>query len=267
MKKLFPILFVLFCCTSCVDMTEIITIRKDGSGVAQLGMNLSKLMQFFPGSGDKSMLKESKPTSGMTSIFSSESIDTVFNFYEATPDSVLKQISDIPNLELLKLVDYQVYLSRAESRAEMFTNFNFNNIEQLDSITTVYQAFQKRIKKDSLMQENKQLGDLTSLFVGSEKLFPVTIKKGEIIRDGSINPFGDIKTMTAEEKQEFDGLKMLLGTAKYRTIYNLPGKAKKISEERAIQSDDKKTITSTVSISSLLTGDRDLGIHIKHKRR
>ncbi len=210
MKKFFVLLLgasLMFLTTGCFDMVEAFFVNADGSGKYSLTMDMSRL---FTDPFMKSMMEQSLREEGAE--VDMEKDTTVY-------------FRDMPGAEDLtaaerKLIENAVMkVTMSEQRQQMMIVMDvpFANIQDMDKVNKVME----KLNADQQMSGGILGGGLIS---GKSALF--SFKKGTLTRlpapkSAAVDP--------AEEDPGMTMIKMMLGDAKYTTIYHLPGKVKKAS--------------------------------------
>ncbi|MEZ4851841.1 MAG: hypothetical protein R3B93_25160 [Bacteroidia bacterium] len=70
-----------------------------------------------------------------------------------------------------------------------------------------------------------------------------------------------------EMAQAMEMAKMFMGSASFKSIYHFPGKVKKVENDDARISADKKTTTLEVKLLDIMEGNASLGNKIYYKKK
>ena len=127
-------------------------------------------------------------------------------------------------------------------------SYDFSNIDVLNSTSS------------------SSFGSQLNLGMGSDEderyeWSPKTFERLPISLENLLDEAGE------ENEQAIEMAKMMLGDASYKMIYHMPGKVKKISNDQAELSEDKKTVTLSVPLIELMEGEANLGNKIKFKKK
>jgi hypothetical protein len=218
--------------SSCLDIEEEISLNTDGSGRYRMSMDMSQMMELLQG-----FMSEEE---GGMDMF--DSVDSTLQVQVTT----LRGIAGISNV------------SHRSENYVFSIGYDFANVAALNAAS------------------NQQGG-----MAGMESLgLPGSGESGEAsgpAYDWSKTTFSRAQVSVedvfaaAEEDEETAGMmdmaKMMMSDASYRIIYNFPGKVKKISNDAASLSGDKKTVTLDLKMLDILAGEADLGNKIKFKKR
>lgn len=79
--------------------------------------------------------------------------------------------------------------------------------------------------------------------------------------------FADLMGDMGAEEENLEMAKMMLGSASYTTVYEMPGRVKKMSNKDAVIGEDKKTVTLNTSFLDLLESKASVGNEISYKRK
>lgn len=254
MKNLrnFIILIAMFSMTSCLDIVEELSLKKNGTGKYVLTMDMSSLMK----EGMKDMLKGMAEQEGEADAFADmpSELDTILYFADA-PDSVKTKFT---HPEILKKIAFRTQISEANELMKMTFSIDFDQIKEVD----YFLADLDKIQGDDTggMPGLGGGGGLFPSAEGTEGLFKLIKRKRKLTR------FSPPKAEDLEmESEELQMMKMFFSEASYTTIYNLPGKVKKTSIPNATV--DGKKLTLITPLMDILEGKADLGGDICFKRR
>jgi hypothetical protein len=244
MKQLFFSLLVMasFALTGCFDVTEELFLKKGGSGSYKITMDMSSIM-------DPSMQQMLKSAMNEQGADMDEDdpieIDTMMYFKDMKPEV----LADLERPEVFK--NAFMHMDMSDSRETLIIEYglDFEKIEDID-------YFNKNMSK---FTDDPMGGGLAASGGGflpsAEKLF--SLNKKNLTR----NPAEQSDLGVSEEEMEM--VMMMMGTAKYKTIYNFPGKVKKVTIEGA-KIDGNKVIVQE-SLIDILKGEIDMSGDIKFK--
>ena len=233
--KAFTLIFggILAMLTGCLDVEEDIWLEKDGSGKYQVSIDMKELFQvsnFFI-TDDSLKMSEEELVKKADSVIMRE--------------KTLKQLDSI--ILVINAVDGIKNGNYSKDSGIIYIRFDFVNIASLN------QAYSKA----------RRLYNITFLpdyeFLKQSKILERRIKReyyeGKVMEDKHI---GKVINKLSP---------VFLARGDYQTNYHLPGKAKKVNNERAKWSDDKKTISLHSSLNRLLKDPSRMEVIIKHKGR
>lgn len=236
--------------TSCISIIEELTLNKDGSGTYAYTIDLTALMESGALSQARQM-SEDMPEDALE-------VDTVMGAYDMLKEQ--GSLDDMDKPEFWKKVKLVSKVSESEKVGEISFILDFEDMSEVDYFT-------KNMSK--LLESDETAGMLSSMgLAGSTTSNPFTYKKGWFSRTISRkkqNSDSEIADMLEEEGG--DMVKMMLADAEYITIYNLPGKVKKVSNDDAKISNDGKTVTIKADLLDQMEGEADLATSIKFKKK
>ncbi len=244
MKKL-QFLFIAFIAivfTSC-QFTEELTIKKDGSGLYNLNVDMGGMMSSMKGLQESDSLEAEL-----------EKVDTIINIkdiLEMKKDSISKlSSSDKKIINAIRDMKMQIRMDEAKDVMLMDFMLDFKNISEIDNI-------RRKIEKAQQIQENKgeastQVENHEIRYVFKKKLF----ERKVIMKD-----------LTPEEQAVFDenqsSYNMFLAGSKYKLIYNFPKKIKNVNYPEVKYSRNRKTMTIEVDMDSLLKNPQLLDLKVR----
>lgn len=205
MKKLFYIICFasIFSLTSCITIIEEIFLNKDGSGKFLLTMDLSAVMSM------KEMLTgKLSTTNSDSSGFLQEKFDSIIYFSDMK-DSVRRTLL-YPHL--VERAHLQLKGDEEAGVLLVTLHFPFANVEEINQ----FQQDIHRYGKGGVSKE------MPSDFFGYQTTFNKT--KKSIQRETTFSEPEEVKD---EHKLAESMSKMMLATARVKTIYHLPGKIKR----------------------------------------
>ncbi len=242
MKKLRTLLFLLLslALTGCFDITEELTLNKDGSGIYSLSFDLSKLMQnpMF-----NEVLQENQ-NAELPNL--SEKVDTIIKFTDLPAEK--KQQLDRPafwdKVSLQIVSDEQA----GEMKSTLLLNF-----DDLSDIEYFYKNLDK-FNDSGNIASTESLGGAGN-FLGGGAMFVLKGKKLTRLEVSSEPAFADA--------EELEFAKMFFASGTYTTIYNLPGRVKKVSRSNARISGNQ--VTFKYALMDIINAETSMGCDIRFK--
>lgn len=245
MNKLFAIVVLVMSIvlTSC-QFSENIYINEDGSGTMEFTFDGTQLMQM---AGDKMSETQEKP------------IDSTFSFKElfsAMSDSIT-QLSAEEQQKIKSLEPFSMHMvmnpETSQMKFDMFTNF-----KSVNELQDMFKAM-------------KSFGDLQ----GKEKTKDLNNPFSSFGADGSTdldyNYDGKMFKRTAKivdkeaHKQVTDSLgqmAIMFGSSTYKLNYHFPKRIKSVSNEKALFSDDRKSVTIEYGFIDYLSNPEALNLEV-----
>lgn len=209
--------------SSCVSVTETITLASNGSGTYALTVDLSQMID---------ILEElSKPDSGASNTLGSVDIAGNFKFDGKSKDTTI-YFKDMPDS-----------VRRRISRPEVFEKASLNllmDAEKKDMLVNINLAFDKVAdinyffsEMDELSEKKEEANPMAGALNGSEPSFKWS--KGVFSKE--------VKDSKAIKDQEDMGMSFDIGDEfTYTMVYNMPGKVLKVDHPKAKISGNKVTI-------------------------
>jgi hypothetical protein len=217
MKKLVNFLLLavtMISMSACFEITEEVTMNKDGSGKYVSTIDASKLSE------QMQMLAAFDTTGEMVPKLK-YSLDSTFSEQFAKYATV----KDISNIKVDTTTPYIYKVA-----------LDFKNIAALNEV----------INADKKSEETKNL---------------YAWKKGQLSRkDFALN----LDDMKMEDESQKEMAKSMLEGMKYTIIFNLPSKAKNVSNKEAKLSADKKTVTLACSLLDVMDKKVKLGNEVSY---
>jgi hypothetical protein len=221
-KWILPVLILCCCFASCFDITETITVHKDGSGVYEQVLDFSQLMKMLSGivpNEDSAKRKEKSDTA-----FSLQSnVDTASNL---TPEQ--KQV--------MRKGFIKIHIDEENNEWVMNMNFPFAGDEE-------FNVLQEMLSSEIFLSiVNPAAQNMPATRDGQNKLplrqYKYSMTKTSITQEVVADNNQSIDTT------ETDEMKMLenIIPAHFSTIIRLPAPAKSWKGEDIIVSDDKQTL-------------------------
>ena len=236
--------------TSCISIIEQLTLNTDGSRTYTYMIDMTALM----GSGALGQARQMSDEMPEDAL----EVDTIIAAYDMLKEQ--GSLDDMDKPEFWKKVKLVSKISESEQIGEISFILDFEDINEVDYFT-------KNMGK--LLESDETAGMLSSMgLTGSMTSNPFAYKKGwfsHTVTRKKQDSESEISEMLEEEGG--DMVKMMLAGAEYITIYNLPGKVKKVSNDDAKISNDGKTVTIKADLLDQMEGKADLGTSIKFKKK
>jgi len=235
MKNTITVLLFLLCIisfTSCIDIIEEIYLNKDGSGKYSLRMDMSGIIE-------AEVAEQNKRGENLNLFDETEAVDSVM-YFKDFPSEIKEQFAD--NAEFLNKLNIHLQLNPAEGIYLLSYNLDFKNDDRgLSSILEF-------------------MGGISSS--ADVRPFDYNRKKCMLTRYAQ-----NAYTVSSEwDEDEIKQLvQMIFENATYTTIYHLPGKVKKMTNNATVLSSDKKTVTLEGNCVEVIEGKFSLDNVIKFK--
>lgn len=251
MKKslLLVVIALTVMATGCISIIEELTLNKDGSGTFSYTIDMTALMELGVMDQARAMSEEMDDEA--------IELDTVMSAYQTLQDN--GKLQDMEKPDFWKKVRMVSKISESKKIGEISFILDFDEIGEVDH-------FLKNISK--LLESDETAGMLGSLGImgSSESGSPFSLKK-KIFSKSLSRAKQESNSEIADAMEEEGGemMKMMLQGAEYITIVNVPGKAKKVTNDDAVISNDGKTVKLSVDLLDYLEGSADLSNEIKFK--
>ncbi len=221
--KLLSALLFIFSLTSCT-FTEEITINPDGTGKYNLDMDGSSLMAMMPND----------------SLKTEKNVDSTFSFKElfaVKKDSIAK-LSKEEQAKLKKMENFNMRM-KMDYVAKQFLfsmNTDFKNVAELQDAMSNMNALQSVNKNKSQGNPMASAGG----FANNNSILKYSYDGKKFTRKATVDKNA---LKNAEKDSLADSYKMIYESSKYVIKYHFPKPVKKVSNEAALYSEDRKTIT------------------------
>ncbi|POS02505.1 hypothetical protein Q361_10311 [Flavobacterium croceum DSM 17960] len=224
MKKLHLLGLLIFALSlgSCT-FTENIYINDDGTGKFSLDMDGSSILAMVP----EDSLKNEK------------SVDTTIYFKDIIKekqDSISK-LSAQEQAKFKKMENFVMNMKMNAAQKQMLFSLstNFKNVSELGDAFSTMGAL-KDSKKD---KSNNPMGSMLGGLGNNDNQINYTYDGKKFTRKGIANKAKETKDKTSEE----ESMQMILESSTYVVKYHFPKAVKKVSNDKAQFSEDRKTIT------------------------
>jgi uncharacterized protein YceK len=247
--KLLVIVVITIMATGCLSIIEELTLNKDGSGTFTYSIDMTALMEMGVMDQVRSMSEEL----GDEAI----EVDTVIGAYATFEEK--GSLADMDKPEFWKKVRMVSKISESEKMGMISFILDFDEISEVDYFM---KNLSKLLETDETAGMLGGMGLMGSADAGSPYNFKKKLFSKSLIR-AKQEGVSEVSKMMEEEGGEM--MKMMLQGGEYVTIVNLPGKAKKVSNDAATTSNDGKTVKVAVDLLEYLEGKADLENEIKFK--
>ena len=240
-KFVIPVVFFIASLSSCINLTEELTVNEDGSGDYAITFDLR---QIYADPTMKDLIRSMIYEGQAVSMSHFGVIDTIIHF-KNIPDSVRKHSPRPAFWDQVKM-SLKIDERQKIMKAKLFFPF-----ESLDEIDHFFQNLDQ-IRE----QRASAAGLLTNQpFLSKGRLFE--IRKNLFIR------YPISKQESIGLADEYEDPASLFHNATYTTIYRLPGTIKKTSIPKAQIADQK--ITATYTFADILNGKVNMDGEVKFK--
>ena len=237
MKKIRILLLLLLplAIASCTDTREELEIKKDGSGTLAIKTDIGKMLEMVKGfASDSDMQKDGLNRAFDTVMLMKDYIDTA---------------KDVPadKKELLRNGKVHVIMNVKENIGKFDMNFPFTSTDKLQQLyaslnssdgglKNLFGGMGKNLPKDP----QDQAGDKTDKSMPQiASVYDIVVKDGFYSRKVDKERYADfVKTNKLDNLKQVSSM---FGAMEYTLSIKLPGAIKKVSNPKAVLSDDKKT--------------------------
>ncbi|MEZ7499183.1 hypothetical protein QO200_10565 [Flavobacterium sp. Arc3] len=244
MKKFYPLLLLIFVCTSCT-IKEKMVLNEDGSGTFSYGFDVSALMKMGKSTDSTKVPKV---------------MDSTFTFKEIMApmkDSIAK-LSEVEKAQFKLLEAFRVRMKIDEIAKEFSYDmeFDFPSVDSLSNIMSPTKAAsllslsdKKIAVKKMTPSKDKNTSNANFSYDGKYFIKTVTLtneQKNKITKE-------KLKTKKEEEPEDEFSKKLgdFLKECKYSIEYHFPKKIKTVSMPGVVISADKKNFVKEIPIENL----------------
>ena len=240
-SKLLIIAFIAIVLTSC-HFTEEITLKRNGSGIYKLNVDMSAMIGAMDGMAQNDSIK--KEPKKMDSVFYMKEIIKLHK------DSISK-LSKAEKASLEAIKDLKMRIQLNEETGKMLMDFivDFKNLSELDDI-------KKKVEKAQQLQDNKGSDEKkienheVRYFYNKKKFIRKVIMKDL--------PMEDQERYEKELKKS----DMFISGSIYRLVYHFPKKIKNVNFPNVQFSKNRKTMTIAVEMDSLTKNPQLLNLEV-----
>jgi hypothetical protein len=238
MKKLIFGLLLSSCVllTGCIDIVEEMTLNKNGSGIYTFTIDMSSILQL---GSLKDLMNQAGADAEAQKKLGMDKMEKDTTIYFKDMPAELK--AETGNPDFWKKAQMNMKMSEKDKKFLVQMKLNFDKIEDIE-------FFFKNMSK--VMKEGAgSMGGLPT-----DGLAPTSVAFK--LAKKSLTRLPTVKAENAPGAEDLEMMKMFLGTAKYKTIYNLPNRVKKTKIANA--KIDGNTVTVENSMLDILEGKAKL---------
>lgn len=253
---LFPVIMM-----SCTDTREEVSIQSNGKGIMVVKTDLGKMLELLKNFGGKDMATGDLEKAVDTTMLMKDFIDTAKN---ATPEQ--KALFHDAKIHLA--------LNMKESMGKIDMHFPFASLDQLQQIYANMNSSQGGLKNLFNGMNSKMPGAMpdqpSPTPEGNDDMpqisnvYDVVVKDGLYSRKVNKERYDAFaKGIKLEDMKQMGGM---LGDLKmdYTLQLNLPRPAKRVSNAKAVQSADKKTVTLTNDLMEVFQHPELLSVEVEY---
>lgn len=222
--------------TSC-QFSESIYINEDGSGKMEFSFDASEIMQM---AGDK-----------MTQKAGEKEIDSVFSFktlLEEKKDSISTlPVEQQEKLKALESFSIHIVMSAKQQKMNIGIFSAFKNVSELQNAFSALNVVSDMQNGDAETKDDNN--PFSAMLNGGNSKLSYSLKDGVFKRT--------IKIIDKEVQEQLtDSLgqaAMMFASSKYKLNYHFPRKVKSVSNENALFSEDRKSVTVEYDLMEYLS--------------
>ncbi len=240
MKQLIYLILISVLITSC-QVTEEVTLNKNGSGIYNIGIDMSPMM---------GMMKDEKKNDSLQAGKKKKNTDTIISLYksyEMHKDSI--QLSPEEKHSLEKLKELTMHLKVNEEAGVMFLKFNypFKKLSDLENFFKDLAVVEKIDKKAHMTQDRVKSDMLFGMNSGNQVKYKMTRRYFKRIVTGKKNKATD--STTTQQKQEAEKFFKMIT---YRLVYHFPKKIKEVKFDGEYKfADEGKTLVIEIPLDEM----------------
>lgn len=241
MKKLIfgLLLSVSFLLTGCIDVIEELTLNKSGNGLYSVTIDMSSILQLASLKDIMNQAGADGEAQQKLGLDKMEKDTTIY--FKDMPADLKEQTGDAKFWDKAKM---SMKMSESEKKMLVQISLDFDKIED---ITFFYKNLGNVMKEGA-----GELGAAGGL--PTEGLTPAGVAFK--VAKKSLTRLPTPKNENAPKSEDLEMMKMFLGTAKYKTVYNLPNRIKKVKMANA--KIDGNTVTVENSMLDIIEGKAKL---------
>jgi hypothetical protein len=250
---------VVFGLNGCISIIEKINFNKDGSGEYELSFDMGNMISMLQNMDLGSMMGEQGDGESPLPANAFEKRDTIINLYDVMTEST----DDVERPDFWKKANISV---KMDGDAGVFLTKMKFPFKDTKDIAFFYENLSKLSESDNanLGMASGLLGGLSGDGMTSGKN-EYTMKGRTFIRKAATMNLNDMEGADDSMKDQLQMVKMFMASATYTTIYSFKKKVKSASNKESIVSEDKKTVTTEVSLVDMLEGNGDVSNEVKLK--
>jgi len=252
MKKLFLLLVLPILLVSC-QITEEVNFEKDGSGVYNMSVDMSSMMDMVKGvkQENDSIKTNKKP----------EKFDSIMLFSDILKEhkDSLKRLTKEEKELLNALKDAKIRLKVDENNGEMLMAYiiPFKDVSDLNNIN------QKLQKLNELNKKNKQQGTeaLEDILPKNEVIY--TLNNRKFTR--RVKKLKNNAKKPENKNENSQKMAQMMNMLRYKIIYRFPYEVKSVSYKNALIGADGKSVHIEVPVDSLIKHPEMLDFEVKFR--
>ncbi len=258
MKKIGFVLLLAVVMTSfnsCINLTEVITFKKNGSGSYSLSYDMGSMISMLKDMDLGKMLggEGGEDAPDITSELP-KMVDTTV--YAANMMKATGEREEMEKKEVWEKVKVHTLVNQDKGIMNMTISFDF---KEASDIT----YFQSNMRE--LTDSGDGMGGMTGMLGGMSNSSDFLFKKRTFKRTAPKNAAAKPE-LNDEMAQQMQMMKMMLSDATHTTIYNFPKKVKSTTIKGGVVSKDKKTLTIETGLLDLMDNANALDGEVKLKR-
>jgi hypothetical protein len=258
MKKLGLVLFLAVSMVSfngCINLTEVITIKKNGSGSYSLSYDMGSMISMLKDMNLGEMLggEAGEDTPDISSQLP-KMVDTTV--YAANMMKATGKWEDLDRKDFWGDVKVHTLVNQDKGIMRMTMSFGFKDVSDI-------QYFQNNMGK--LTDGGDAMGGMGGMLGSMNNSSGFSFKKRTFQRTAPKNAV-EKPELSDEMAQQMQMMKMMLSDATYKTTYHFPKKVKSTDIKGAVISKDKKTLTVETGLLDLMDNADALNGEVKLKR-
>jgi len=224
-------------------MTENIYINKDGSGKFSVDVDASAMMAMMPSD----------------SLQSGKNIDSTFSFRELfieNKDSIAKlPKEEQEKLKKLENFNMRMQMNSGTKQCVFSLNTDFKSVSELQDVMSTMHSI------NSIQNKNKT--EMNSYipnggFGSNNSVLTYSYNKKKFSRKARV-----IKAATEKAGDSIPGSEMIFASSSYILKYHFPKPVKKISNNSALFSDDRKTVTLEFPLKEYMENPEKLNLEVE----
>jgi len=238
MKKLIFGLLLSSCVllTGCIDIVEEMTLNKNGSGIYTFTIDMSSILQL---GSLKDLMNQAGADAEAQKKLGMDKMEKDTTIYFKDMPAELK--AETGNPDFWKKAQMNMKMSEKDKKFLVQMKLDFDKIEDIE-------FFFKNMSKVMKDGAGSMGGMPTDGLAPTSVAFKLAKK--------SLTRLPTVKAENAPGTEDLEMMKMFLGTAKYKTIYNLPSRVKKTKIANA--KINGNTVTVENSMLEILEGKAKL---------
>ena len=250
---------IVFGLNGCISIIEKINFNKDGSGEYELSFDMGNMMMMLKNMDLGSMMGGEGNEDAKLPDDAFEKRDTIINLYDIMTGSG----ETIDRVDFWKKANLSVKMDGDAGVFLTELKFPFKSTED---ITFFYENISKLSEGDNadLGMAGGLLGGLTGggMSSGTNEYL---MKGRTFTRKAASMNINDMEGVDDSMKDQLQMVKMFMASATYTTVYSFGKKVKTVANKESIISEDKKTVTTEVSLVDMLEGNGDVSNEVKLK--